>query len=93
MYDDFNNIIWIVLKFSLLSFTVVETCTSHLLCQGLFSKESLSSWFSSVALSYALINNQEGKEKLLNVKLASKEEDPPTLLQQIVTSIQTVCFS
>lgn len=74
------------------SFTVVETCASHLLCQGLFSKEPLSTWFSAVALSYALIDNPEGKEKLLNVKLASKDQDPPTLLQQIVSSIQTVCF-
>jgi len=69
---------------------VTETCASHLLCQGLFNKEPLGSWFSAVALSYALIDNPDGKEKLLNVKLASKDQDPPTLLQQIVNSIQTV---
>jgi len=69
---------------------VTETCASHLLCQGLFNKEPLGSWFSAVALSYALIDNPDGKEKLLNVKLASKDnQDPPTLLQQIVTSVQT----
>ncbi|XP_025419531.1 general vesicular transport factor p115 [Sipha flava] len=68
---------------------VTETCASHLLCQGLFSKESLSSWFAAVALSYALIDNPDGKEKLLNVKLASNDPNPPTLLQQIVSSIQT----
>lgn len=72
-------------------FAVTETCASHLLCQGLFSKESLGSWFAAVALSYALIDNPDGKEKLLNVKLASNDADPPTLLQQIVSSIQTVC--
>lgn len=72
--------------------TVTETCASHLLCQGLFSKEPLGSWFSAVALSYALIDNPDGKEKLLNVKLATIDEDPPTLLQQIVSSIQKVCF-
>lgn len=72
--------------------TVTETCASHLLCQGLFNKEPLGSWFSAVALSYALIDNPEGKEKLLSVQLASKDQSPPTLLQQIVTSIQTVCF-
>lgn len=73
--------------------SVIETCASHLLCQGLFNKEPLGSWFSAVALSYALIDNSDGKEKLLNVKLAFKEQDqnPPTLLQQIVSSIQTVC--
>lgn len=72
---------------------VTELCASHLLCQGLFNKEPLGSWFSAVALSYALIDNSDGKEKLLNVKLALKEQDqnPPTLLQQIVSSIQTVC--
>lgn len=70
---------------------MTETCASQLLCQGLFSKEPLGSWFSSVALSYALIDNPDGKEKLLNVKLASNDLDPPALLQQIVSSIQTVC--
>jgi len=71
---------------------VTETCASHLLCQGLFSKEPLSSWFSAVALSYTLIDNPDGKEKLLNVKLAFKDKDPPTLMQQIVSAIHTVCF-
>jgi hypothetical protein len=52
----------------------------------------LSSWFAAVALSYALIDNPDGKEKLLNVKLASNDPNPPTLLQQIVSSIQTVCY-
>ncbi|XP_022175711.1 general vesicular transport factor p115 isoform X2 [Myzus persicae] len=69
---------------------VTETCISHLLCRGLFNKEPLNSWFSAVALSYALIDNPEGKEKLLNVKLSSNDNnEPPTLLQQIVISIQT----
>lgn len=68
---------------------VTETCISNLLCRGLFNKEPLNSWFSAVALSYALIDNPEGKEKLLNVKLSSNDNEPPTLLQQIVISIQT----
>lgn len=85
--------IFIIFCFFLYSvFIVTETCASHLLCQGLFSKESLGSWFAAVALSYALIDNPDGKEKLLNVKLASNDLDPPTLLQQIVSSIQTVCL-
>ncbi|XP_025207889.1 general vesicular transport factor p115 [Melanaphis sacchari] len=68
---------------------VTETCISNLLCRGLFNKEPLNSWFSAVVLSHALIDNPEGKEKLLNVKLSSSDNDPPTLLQQIVSSIQT----
>jgi len=71
---------------------VTETCISNLLCQGLFNKEPLNSWFSAVALSYALIDNPDGKEKLLDVKLSSNDNEPPTLLQQIVISIQTVCI-
>ncbi|VVC32510.1 Hypothetical protein CINCED_3A016697 [Cinara cedri] len=67
---------------------VTETCASHLLCQGLFNKEPLGSWFSAVALSHALIDNPDGKEKLLDIKLASNDQDPPTLLQQIISSIQ-----
>lgn len=87
-----STILLFILFIIIFTHTVIETCASHLLCQGLFSKEPLSSWFSAVALSYALIDNPDGKEKLLNVKLASKGEDPPTLLQQIVSSIQKVCF-
>lgn len=73
-------------------YIVTETCISNLLCRGLFNKEPLNCWFSAVALSYALIDNPEGKEKLLNVKLSSNDNEPPTLLQQIVISIQTVCI-
>jgi len=67
-----------------------ETCISNTLCEGLFKKEPLNCWFSAVALSYALIDNPEGKEKLLNVK--SSDNESLTLLQQIVNSIQTVCI-
>ncbi|XP_015379164.1 PREDICTED: general vesicular transport factor p115 [Diuraphis noxia] len=79
----------IVQKLLPLEKEVTETCISNLLCQGLFNKEPLNSWFSAVALSYALIDNPDGKEKLLNVKLSSNDNEPPTLLQQIVISIQT----
>ncbi|XP_060844958.1 general vesicular transport factor p115 [Rhopalosiphum padi] len=79
----------IVQKLLPLEKEVTETCISNLLCRGLFNKEPLNSWFSAVVLSHALIDNPEGKEKLLNVKLSSSDNDPPTLLQQIVSSIQT----
>ncbi|XP_026818724.1 general vesicular transport factor p115 [Rhopalosiphum maidis] len=79
----------IVQKLLPLEKEVTETCISNLLCRGLFNKEPLNSWFSAVVLSHALIDNPEGKEKLLNVKLSSSDNDPPSLLQQIVSSIQT----
>ncbi|KAE9541043.1 hypothetical protein AGLY_004288 [Aphis glycines] len=79
----------IVQKLLPLEKEVTETCISNLLCRGLFNKEPLNSWFSAVVLSHALIDNPEGKEKLLNVKLSSSDNNPPTLLQQIVSSIQT----
>ncbi|XP_012235787.1 general vesicular transport factor p115 [Linepithema humile] len=63
--------------------------TGQLLCGGLFSTDSLSNWFSAVALSHALIENISQKEQLLRVLLATNIGKPPvTLLQQCVMLLQ-----
>lgn len=63
--------------------------TGHLLCGGLFSPDSLSNWFSSVALSYALIDGPSQKEQLLQVHLATNIGTPPvTLMQRCVILLQ-----
>lgn len=63
--------------------------TGQLLCGGLFSTDTLSNWFSSVALSHALIDNNQQKEQLLRVLLATNIGKPPvTLLQQCVMLLQ-----
>ncbi|XP_024943329.1 general vesicular transport factor p115 isoform X2 [Cephus cinctus] len=63
--------------------------TGQLLCGGLFSSDSLSNWFSAVALSYALIDNVTQKEQLLRVLLATNIGKPPvTLMQQCVMLLQ-----
>lgn len=61
----------------------------QLLCGGLFSLDSLSNWFSAVALSYALIDDNTQKEQLLRVLLATNIGKPPvTLMQQCVMLLQ-----
>lgn len=63
--------------------------TGQLLCGGLFSPDSLSNWFSAVALSHALIENITQKEQLLRVLLATNIGKPPvTLMQQCVMLLQ-----
>ncbi|XP_043577732.1 general vesicular transport factor p115 isoform X1 [Bombus pyrosoma] len=63
--------------------------TGQLLCGGLFSSDSLSNWFSAVALSYALIDDNTQKEQLLRVLLATNIGKPPvTLMQQCVMLLQ-----
>ncbi|EZA48848.1 hypothetical protein DMN91_004882 [Ooceraea biroi] len=63
--------------------------TGQLLCGGLFSMDSLSNWFSAVALSHALIENISQKEQLLRVLLATNIGKPPvTLMQQCVMLLQ-----
>ncbi|XP_020295207.1 general vesicular transport factor p115 [Pseudomyrmex gracilis] len=63
--------------------------TGQLLCGGLFSTDSLSNWFSAVALSHALIENISQKEQLLKVLLATNIGNPPvTLMQQCVMLLQ-----
>ncbi|KAH0955835.1 hypothetical protein HN011_005197 [Eciton burchellii] len=63
--------------------------TGQLLCGGLFSTDSLSNWFSAVALSHALIENISQKEQLLRVLLATNiGKLPVTLMQQCVMLLQ-----
>lgn len=63
--------------------------TGQLLCGGLFSPDSLSNWFSAVALSHALIDNPAQKEQLLRVLLATNIGTPPvTLMQQCIVLLQ-----
>lgn len=60
-----------------------------MLCAGLFSSDSTSNWFSAVALSHALINNNIQKEELLRVLLATNIGKPPvTLMQQCILLLQ-----
>ncbi|KAJ8315913.1 hypothetical protein KUTeg_006547 [Tegillarca granosa] len=55
----------------------------QLLCGGLFSGDSLSNWFASVALLHAIQDNPNQKEQLLRVQLATSLGSPPvSLLQQ-----------
>nr|XP_034182659.1 general vesicular transport factor p115 isoform X2 [Osmia lignaria] len=68
---------------------VPSLTTGQLLCGGLFSPDSLSNWFSAVALSYALIDDNAQKEQLLRVLLATNIGKPPvTLMQQCVMLLQ-----
>lgn len=63
--------------------------TGQLLCGGLFSHDSLSNWFSAVALSHCLIENPAQKEQLLRVLLAPNlGAQPVTLVHQTVTFLQ-----
>ena len=70
--------------FSLLLNASANTITAgQLLCGGLFSSDSLSNWFASVALLNAIIENPTQKEQLLRVQLATSVGNPPvSLLQQ-----------
>ncbi|XP_066139935.1 general vesicular transport factor p115 [Euwallacea fornicatus] len=63
--------------------------TGQLLCSGLFSNDSLSNWFSAVALSHCLIENPAQKEQLLRVLLATNlGAQPVTLLSQCGVYLQ-----
>ncbi|KAK4874155.1 hypothetical protein RN001_013515 [Aquatica leii] len=63
--------------------------TGQLLCGGLFSSDSLSNWFSAVALSHTLIENPAQKEQLLRVLLATNlGSQPVSLLHQCATFMQ-----
>ena len=61
--------------------------SGQLLCRGLFSRDQTSNWLCSVALSYALNDNQ--KEKLLRVQLATSIGNAPVTLMQHAVSILT----
>ncbi|KAK9708783.1 Uso1 / p115 like vesicle tethering protein, head region [Popillia japonica] len=63
--------------------------TGQLLCSGLFSSDSLSIWFSAVALSHTLIENPAQKEQLLRVFIATNVGvQPVSLLHQCATYFQ-----
>lgn len=66
------------------------TLTSgQLLCGGLFSNDVLSNWFSSVSLTYALIDNSSQKEQLLRSLLATSAGSKPiSLLHQCFNLLQ-----
>ncbi|XP_046673998.1 general vesicular transport factor p115 [Homalodisca vitripennis] len=67
----------------------VMLSSGQLLCGGLFSHDPLSNWFSSVALSHALIENPEQREELLRVLLAANTGNTPvSLLQQVTLLLQ-----
>lgn len=68
----------------------VSTLTAgQLLCGGLFSTDSLTNWFSAIALMHGLIENPAQKEQLLRVLLATSVGSAPiSLLQQCTTLLQ-----
>ncbi|ELU02247.1 hypothetical protein CAPTEDRAFT_5874 [Capitella teleta] len=59
----------------------------QLLCGGLFSSDSLSTWFAAVALLHAMVDNVSQKEQLLRVQLATSLGNPPVSLLQQCTNI------
>uniref|UniRef100_A0A2R5LEV0 Putative er-golgi vesicle-tethering protein n=1 Tax=Ornithodoros turicata TaxID=34597 RepID=A0A2R5LEV0_9ACAR len=68
---------------------MTSVTAGQLLCGGLFTGESLSNWFSAVALSHALVDNPTQKEQLLRVQLATSVGNPPvSLMQQCTTILQ-----
>lgn len=64
-----------------------QVTAGQLLCGGLFSPDPVSNWFSSVALSHALLDNVPQKENLLRVQLATGVGSPPVSLMQQCCSI------
>lgn len=71
------------------SSTTSTVTTGQLLCGGLFSNDSLSSWFAAVALSHTLIENPAQRENLLRVLLATNlSGQPVTLLHQCAAFLQ-----
>lgn len=61
--------------------------SGQLLCRGLFSRDPTSNWLCSVALSYSL--NDQQKEKLLRVQLATSIGNAPVTLIKHAVSILT----
>ena len=66
---------------------VTNVTSGQLLCRGLFSRDSVSNWLCSVALSYAL--NDTLREKLLRVQLATSIGHAPVTLIQHAVSVLT----
>ena len=75
-------------------FSVNAISAGQLLCGGLFSADSLSTWFAAVALLHSIVNNVAQKEQLLRVQLATSLGNPPVSLLQQCTNIlaQVECF-
>ncbi|XP_014239398.1 general vesicular transport factor p115 isoform X2 [Cimex lectularius] len=66
-----------------------KVTSGQLLCTSMFSHDSLSSWLSSVGLSYALIENPVQKEQLLRVLIApDPNSSPVTLIHQVSVLMQ-----
>ncbi|CAH1793968.1 unnamed protein product [Owenia fusiformis] len=59
----------------------------QLLCGGLFSTDTLSTWFAAVALLHSIVDNTTQKEQLLRVQLATSLGNPPVSLLQQCTNI------
>ena len=59
----------------------------QLLCGGLFSADTLSTWFAAIALLHSIGGNFTQKEQLLRVQLATSLGNPPVSLQQQCTNI------
>lgn len=75
------------------SATVSSLTSGQLLCGGLFSQDSVSNWFSSVALMHGLIDNPTQKEQLLRVLLATSPGGTPvSLLAQCTMMLQQSSF-
>ncbi|XP_035216666.1 general vesicular transport factor p115-like isoform X2 [Stegodyphus dumicola] len=61
----------------------------QLLCSGLFSTDTLSNWFATVALSHTLVDNPTQKEQLLRVQLATSMGNPAiSLINQCSVMLQ-----
>lgn len=72
-------------------FPVNTISAGQLLCGGLFSADSLSNWFASVALLHAVLGNTNNREQLLRVQLATSLGNPPvSLLQQCCNMLAQV---
>ena len=77
-----------------LCFAANTISAGQLLCGGLFSADSLSNWFASVAMLHAILENATQKEQLLRVQLATSLGNPPvSLLQQCCNILAQVKLS
>lgn len=61
--------------------------TGQLLCAGLFSLDSVSNWFASVALSHSLIDNPVQRELMLKVMLTPSLGSTPVSLLSLITDL------
>lgn len=59
----------------------------QLLCGGLFSTDTLSIWYASIALSHCLVENTAQKEQMLRVLLATNVTSQPVQLLHQITSL------